>query len=167
MSEDLPKTLGLSAHPDETVALPDDDATRALGKRLGLVLGPGDFVGLVGNLGAGKTTLMQGLVEALSPEAEASSPTYTLVNEYATSPRLFHFDLYRLEHADDLEGIAYWEYVEDVDAIACVEWLDRIPSAWPGAGVLVVLSHEADGTRRAALWLGKRTDAWREDDVPA
>ncbi len=146
-----PQILGLAASPDALIELASHEATLALGQALGSLLDAGDFLGLVGGLGAGKTTLVQGLVAALSAQAEATSPTYALVNLYALDPPVVHMDLYRLEGIDDLESTGYWDYVEASDRIMCVEWIDRIPQAWPGEGVVVELYSEQQG-RRACLW---------------
>jgi tRNA threonylcarbamoyl adenosine modification protein YjeE len=135
------------------IELPDDAATRRLGAALADALSPGTVLGLVGELGAGKTTLMQGLVAALGDERPATSPTYTLVHLHETDPLVVHVDLYRLEGVAELETLGYWDYVEDGDALVCVEWIDRIPQAWPGRGVVCELSYAAGGAgRRAALW---------------
>ncbi|OYW88513.1 MAG: tRNA (adenosine(37)-N6)-threonylcarbamoyltransferase complex ATPase subunit type 1 TsaE, partial [Hyphomonas sp. 32-62-5] len=86
-------------HPTLTLALPDEAATAALGERLGAVARAGDVIALVGDLGAGKTTLARALIRShLGPETEAPSPTFTLVQTYP-GPRfdIWHFDLYRLE----------------------------------------------------------------------
>lgn len=130
-------------------SLDDAEQTRAFGAWLGESLRGGGFLGLIGDLGAGKTTLTQGLTASLG--GEASSPTYTLVNEYELTPRVYHFDLYRLEDVDDLESVGYWDFVSDTRAIAIVEWLDQVPQAWPGEGTIVELRHQ-DGSRLASVW---------------
>lgn len=146
-----PASFGLSETPGLELDLSDEADTRRLGRALAAQLGAGAFVGLIGNLGAGKTTLVQAMVEALSPHAEATSPTYTLLNEYDTDPPVVHVDLYRLETYDELESIGYWDYAESGWAITCVEWLDRIPEAWPHEGLIVELER-VDTQRSARLW---------------
>lgn len=145
-----PESLSLPPTPHHTLILPDEHATRALGAAVGEVCRSGALLGLVGDLGAGKTTFSQGLVAHLHG-GEASSPTYTLVNEYEGRPRIYHFDLYRLESVDELEGIGFWDYVEDAEAVVLVEWIDRIPQAWSPPGLLIELRH-TDGQRKACLW---------------
>ena len=161
-----PRDFGLSEAPDCEWILAEHEQTLALGRRLARLLQAGDFLGLVGGLGAGKTTLIQGLARGMDPEAEASSPTYALVNVYDVDPPLFHMDLYRLEGLDDLESIAYWDYVEGGDGIVCVEWVDRIPEAWPGQGFLLELRRQENG-RQARLWASEacrlRLRAWVQD----
>lgn len=148
-----PGWFGLHEEPDLMLTLLDEESTRALGEALFLVLGAGSFLGLVGNLGAGKTTLMQGMSVAAGATDVASSPTYTLVNVYEGGKcPLVHMDLYRLSTPDDLESIGYWDYASLADVLLCVEWLNIIPEAWPGQGVLVQLWHDGSG-RTANIWV--------------
>lgn len=104
------------------------EVARALGRRLA----PGAVVLLYGDLGAGKTAFVRGLAEGLgaSPD-EVSSPTFTLIQEYAGPTRLYHVDLYRLEPAevDDL-GL---EELMAGDGVVAIEWADRLPRAIEGA----------------------------------
>ncbi len=146
-----------------TLQLADDDATRSLGARIGrLAERGGCFIGLVGDLGAGKTTFAQGLVDTLSDgKCEASSPTYTLHQQYDTTPVVHHFDLYRLDDLDDLENVGFWEHADEPGCIVLVEWLDRIPEAWPNDGIVVELEHRANG-RTASIYAGEK---WFEDIV--
>ena len=138
--------------PLATIPLDDDAATRALGAALAAAAEQSVFIGLVGTLGAGKTTLVQGLTNHVAPEQHVHSPTYTLVNVYDTSPTIVHIDLYRLESYDDLESIGYWDYIESYGAITCVEWFSMIPDSWPGEGVVVSLVPTEDGRRVASLY---------------
>lgn len=155
---------GLSSEARISVRLDGEEQTRAFGAWLAGWLQDGDVVGLVGNLGAGKTTLTQGLVEAYLDE-EASSPTYTLVNIYEGDGEVFHFDLYRLEDINDLETVGYWDYIESGYGISLVEWLDRIPGAWPGRGAIVHLERD-DGARRLNLWLSPDLELRMPGPIP-
>lgn len=108
-----------------SVPLADEAATRALGRSLAARVGPGDVVALWGGLGAGKSTLARAFIRALTSEDEdVPSPTFTLVQTYegGTGP-IWHFDLYRLESADDI-----WELdIEDaLRDISLIEWPDRM-----------------------------------------
>ena len=134
----------------DSLDLPDEAATLRFGERLGQNARPGDFLGLVGQMGAGKTTFVKGFVAGRAPEEDVTSPTYTLVNTYDADVPIYHFDLWRLEDIDGLESIGYWDYLND-DAICLVEWLDRVDDAWPGHGQVVELTQVA-GARRATLW---------------
>lgn len=129
-----------------SLELPDVEATRRLGEVTAeLLVESGGFIGLIGDLGTGKTTFVKGLVESLADDIYARSPTYTLLNEYRTVPKVIHVDLYRLGDIDELATIGYWDYVEESRSIVCVEWLDRIPGAWPQEGTVIVLQDAEPG----------------------
>ncbi|MEO1270497.1 MAG: tRNA (adenosine(37)-N6)-threonylcarbamoyltransferase complex ATPase subunit type 1 TsaE, partial [Myxococcota bacterium] len=137
--------------------LDDEGQTLRAGHAVARVLKPGDVVGLVGDLGAGKTCLVRGILGGLFEQAghdttrgtsQVSSPTYTLMHHYDGPGRfdpVLHVDLYRLEDEDDLESTGYWDAVEDAGLIL-VEWIDTLSGAWPGAGVRLQL-HHTDATR--------------------
>ncbi len=99
-------------------------AMRALGRRLARQLHAGDVLALVGDLGAGKTTLVRGLCTALGVAADdVSSPTFALCNVYqGTSLQIAHMDLYRLESADDLAAAGLDEWLAAPDALCLIEW---------------------------------------------
>ncbi len=118
--------------------------TRALGEALARGLHPGDVVLLAGDLGAGKTTLAQGIGAGLGVADHVTSPTFTLVRSYpcegpATPVRTFlHADLYRLEHLGEVVDLALGELVED-DAVAVVEWGDVAEPVLGGDAISVRL----------------------------
>jgi len=139
------------------IALPDAAATLALGRRLGDTLAPGDVVCLSGNLGAGKTTLARGAIEAWTGLVEETpSPTYTLVQTYeGARGELWHVDLYRLKRPDDA-----WELgLEDAfaDAACLIEWPQRLEGRLPGDRLDIELKPQGEG--RSAVLLG--WGAWR------
>lgn len=139
------------------IALPDAAATLALGRRLGETLGPGDVVCLSGNLGAGKTTLARGAIDAWTGQDEdAPSPTYTLVQTYeGAKGELWHVDLYRLKQPDDA-----WELgLEDAfsEAACLIEWPERLGGQLPRNRLDIALTPQGEG-RSAAL---TAHGAWR------
>ncbi|OYW41624.1 MAG: tRNA (adenosine(37)-N6)-threonylcarbamoyltransferase complex ATPase subunit type 1 TsaE [Rhodobacterales bacterium 12-64-8] len=151
-------------HPTLTLALPDEAATAALGERLGAVARAGDVIALVGDLGAGKTTLARALIRShLGPETEAPSPTFTLVQTYP-GPRfdIWHFDLYRLEDPGEARELGM---EEAVDGLSLIEWPERLGRYLPTVRLEVRLSLEGQG-RIARLvdlddWSTRLDGDWR------
>ncbi|MGB3404252.1 MAG: tRNA (adenosine(37)-N6)-threonylcarbamoyltransferase complex ATPase subunit type 1 TsaE [Microcoleaceae cyanobacterium] len=105
------------------------EATQNLGTQLGRCLPPGSTILLVGNLGSGKTTLVQGIAQGLGIQETIDSPTFTLINEYLTGRiPLYHFDCYRLQ-SEEIEGLnpeLYWEGIEVKPGIVAIEWAERL-----------------------------------------
>jgi tRNA threonylcarbamoyladenosine biosynthesis protein TsaE len=106
---------------------PQADRTRRIGHRLGTLLKAGDVVCLYGDLGAGKTVFVKGVASAFGlDERDVASASFTIIAEYeATTPPLYHIDLYRLEGGADLGEIGVSEYLGG-DGVALVEWADRL-----------------------------------------
>jgi tRNA threonylcarbamoyladenosine biosynthesis protein TsaE len=112
------------------IPLIDSQATQGLGVRLGRSLPAGSTILLEGDLGAGKTTLVQGIGIGLGIEGAIVSPTFTLINEYPEGRLpLYHFDLYRLESREIVEIAPelYWEGIEVPLGITAIEWAQRLP----------------------------------------
>jgi tRNA threonylcarbamoyladenosine biosynthesis protein TsaE len=126
-----------------------EEETFRLGEALGRVLQPGDVVGLVGALGAGKTHLVRGVAHgAQVPAGEVASPTFAITYTYGGRIRLHHVDLYRVENVDELYATGYFELPEP-DAALLVEWLDKLAEAYPGHGLVIRLeAHPQDSSRR-------------------
>ncbi len=130
------------------VASPEEMA--ALGERLGHALLAGDLVGLVGDLGAGKTVFVQGLARGLGVPAEAhvTSPTFTLVNDHVGGRLvLHHVDLYRLERAAELAELGLDELCAGDDVVA-IEWCDRFPSVLAHGHLELRLERTSESGRR-------------------
>ena len=110
----------------------DENATQALGRSLAPLLSGAACISLEGPLGAGKTCFARGFAAGLGIDpAAVSSPSFTLVNEYATSPLpLAHLDLYRLESPRELESIGFEDFVSGTH-IVLVEWGDKFPECFP------------------------------------
>ncbi len=118
------------SNPAIGLTLQGANATRSLGAHLGEILPAGSVLLLSGDLGSGKTTLIQGLGEALGITDAIASPTFTLICEYLEGRiPLYHFDLYRLEPSQvgGLQPELYWEGVEVEPGIVAIEWADRLP----------------------------------------
>jgi tRNA threonylcarbamoyladenosine biosynthesis protein TsaE len=130
-----------------TLELDDEGGTLELGARLGYVLQPGLSVWLVGDLGAGKTTLARGLLRGLGYLGRVKSPTYTLVELYKLSRfNLYHFDLYRIADPDEWEDAGFREYFNDT-SVCLVEWPEKAGGMLPPPDVEVRLEFTDIGRR--------------------
>jgi tRNA threonylcarbamoyladenosine biosynthesis protein TsaE len=131
-----------------TLTLHSPEETQALGVRLGRVLGPGDFVGLVGALGAGKTHFVRGVAEGAGVDpAIVASPTYAIVTTYPGARlTLHHADLYRLRDAAELEATGFHD-LDDGFTAMLVEWIDQIPGAAPRDHLRLTFRHEGPEAR--------------------
>jgi tRNA threonylcarbamoyladenosine biosynthesis protein TsaE len=129
-----------------------EEETIALGERLARTLPPGATVLLIGNLGAGKTTLAKGIVQGLgaAPADEVSSPTFTLIHEYGVPPAVYHVDLYRLDSARDAATLGLDELF-DGSALVLVEWGERFPELMPPGHVEIRLRTLSDDQREIEL----------------
>lgn len=135
------------------IFLADTTATRKLGITLGQSLNAGNVILLEGDLGTGKTTLVQGMAEGLGITDPIVSPTFTLINEY-TEGRLplYHLDLYRLEPNEvaALNLESYWEGVEVTPGIVAIEWAERMPYK-PESYLSVRLTYGDENTRQVEI----------------
>jgi tRNA threonylcarbamoyladenosine biosynthesis protein TsaE len=140
------------------VALSDEAATLALGAALAAVLPARLTIHLEGDLGAGKTTLVRGLLRGLGFAGNVKSPTYTLVELYAISKLdLYHFDFYRLTDPREFLDAGLDEHFEG-DGIRLVEWPDKAVPFVPGPDLRIVLSVDGAG-RRASIHADSSTGA--------
>jgi tRNA threonylcarbamoyladenosine biosynthesis protein TsaE len=120
-------------------------ATAGLGKLLASCLASGDFVCLKGELGAGKTVFAKGVAAGLGIDPlSVTSPTFTLMQEYAGRETLRHFDLYRLSSAEELEAIGFDQHIAEA-GVTLVEWGDLFPSALPPCRLTVHISPQGEG----------------------
>lgn len=136
------------SHP-EIVHTRSEDETRQLARRVASRLGPGSVVLLEGDLGAGKTVFVKGLAEGLGVDPdEVTSPTFTLIQEYAGRRKLSHVDLYRLR-PEEVAELGLEETMSGEDIVA-IEWPERLPEPVAGA-VLVSISDAGGDERRIAI----------------
>ncbi|WP_081908765.1 tRNA (adenosine(37)-N6)-threonylcarbamoyltransferase complex ATPase subunit type 1 TsaE [Ferriphaselus sp. R-1] len=144
---------------DDTLNLPDEAATIALGARLARALRPGLVVWLRGDLGAGKTTLVRALLHGLGHQGRVKSPTYTLIEPYqAGGLELRHFDLYRFQDESEWEAAGFRDEF-DGHNICLVEWPEMAQGLVPEADVeigLQIVPHGRAARLRAYSEAGKR-----------
>ena len=128
-----------------------EEETIQLGRTLARELPRPSTVLLIGDLGAGKTTLTKGIVEGLGAATQeaVSSPTFTLLHEYGAG--VYHLDLYRLETAREVASVGVDDLLDSEDAIVLVEWGERFPELFPAARVEVRLRHAGGDSREIAV----------------
>ncbi len=130
----------------DQITLADAEATLGAGARLAAALAGGDAVALIGDLGAGKTTLVSGLVAALGGPA-AASPTFSLVNEYPGGRLVvWHIDLYRIEREAELRELGLDDMLGNRRGVTLVEWADKF-DVMPHDHLRLELSHVDGGGR--------------------
>ena len=124
----------------------------ALGREIAAELSGGEVMGLVGDLGAGKTHLVRGILEGLGASDPAASPTFSLVHEHADGRvPVAHFDFYRMKSADEALGMAWDEYLAS-GSVLLVEWADRFDGElMPEDTQWLVLKHESATERSVTL----------------
>lgn len=126
-----------------TINSPED--MKSFGGTIAQQLRSGDILALIGDLGAGKTHLTQGIAQFLGRTDAVTSPTFSLVNEYTEcTPELIHFDWYRMDSSEELLAIGWEDYLER-DAILVIEWPDRFPEMLPAGTHCIHIEHQADG----------------------
>lgn len=131
--------------------LESPDETRAFAEKLAAALPPGSVIALYGDLGAGKTTFVQGLVSGLGGDPGiAQSPTFTYMHCYPTTIPLTHFDLYRLRSEDDFLGMGFDEAF-DSGGIVVIEWPKRIAGLLPPGRLEISLTHVDKETRKLEM----------------
>ena len=134
------------------IHLPNEAATTALGREIAQHVCSGDLLLLEGNLGAGKTTFVRALVEALGGDPLlVHSPTFSLVHRYDTTPAVFHLDCYRLGEPDEWYTLGIEE--ELPTAITCIEWPSRVADVLPESQPTwqLNLDHDGQGGRQVQV----------------
>lgn len=115
-----------------------------VGKLVGATLSPNSVLALSGDLGAGKTTFVQGVAQGLLINIPIQSPTFIYLNRYTGKLPLFHFDLYRIKGEDDFFGLGFDEYFE-AGGVCAIEWPERIPLLLPKNTLHILFSHQDKG----------------------
>lgn len=126
-------------------------ATQALGEAIGRACEGGEVIALIGQLGAGKTCLVRGVVVGLGADPDrVASPTFTLIHEYAGRVPVCHADLYRLDEHEAVTGLGLEEYTES-RAVTLIEWADRAPAVLPRNHLRITMEHLGGDGRRISL----------------
>lgn len=129
--------------------------TEKFARELAASLKPDDVLAFYGGLGMGKTTFVRGLALGLGSLDEVSSPTFSLVHEYRSTPKLYHFDMYRVTSFDDLYSTGFFDYLE-TGAILAIEWSENIEDALPDRTIRVTFERLEGEKRRITLEGGGR-----------
>ncbi len=126
--------------------------TIALGREVGASLDPSSVLCFYGDLGAGKTTFIKGVVEGVtkSPEVEVNSPTFVYLNIYQGDQPVYHFDLYRLHDQEEFLAMGFDEFF-DANGVTCLEWSERIPQMIPSDAITVKIEHLTEKTRKISI----------------
>ncbi|HMF77713.1 MAG TPA: tRNA (adenosine(37)-N6)-threonylcarbamoyltransferase complex ATPase subunit type 1 TsaE [Bryobacteraceae bacterium] len=133
-----------------------DEETRALGRDLARILPERGVVLLIGDLGAGKTTLTKGIVEGRNAASadDVSSPTFTLIHEYGDPVKVYHVDLYRLDTVEEAGRIGL-EELFDRPALTLIEWGERFPELLPAERTEIRLKHLTEDDREIEVSFSK------------
>ncbi len=136
-----------------TVITKSGEETQKLGEKFAQQLKSGGVVCLYGDLGAGKTTFVQGLVRGLGSSAWVSSPTFVLVRRYDTKGdhSIYHVDLYRLENLLDAKAVGIGEMMSEQGSVVLIEWPEKIASLLPRQRWEVRLTARGENEREITL----------------
>ncbi|MBI4746644.1 MAG: tRNA (adenosine(37)-N6)-threonylcarbamoyltransferase complex ATPase subunit type 1 TsaE [Deltaproteobacteria bacterium] len=128
------------------------EETREIGVRIGRLCKAGDVIALDGDLGAGKTCLIQGLAEGLcvSKKSYVRSPTFTILNVHNGRVPLYHFDLYRLSDIDELEEIGFREYIYG-EGVSAIEWASNVKDAIPAECLRIGIRRAGEAEREIEI----------------
>jgi tRNA threonylcarbamoyladenosine biosynthesis protein TsaE len=128
------------------------EETVELGREFGRSLPAKAVIAFFGDLGAGKTTFIRGLVEGIGSidPREVCSPTFTLLNIYHGDKMVYHFDLYRLPREEEFFAAGFDEYL-NADGISCIEWADKINAILPSNAVRVTFSYLGENKRQIEI----------------
>lgn len=138
------------------------EETVAVGIKIGKLLRSGDVIAFSGGLGAGKTTITRGLVLGTGLPDETSSPTFSIVNEYAGNGTVFyHFDMYRISGVSDLETTGFYDYLESGGIIA-VEWSENISDELPEGAIYINIRSLGGDAREITVTGDERFEAFSD-----
>jgi len=126
------------------------DQTVALGRKIGAFLLPNDVVALIGLLGAGKTTLIQGIAEGVGVKDYVTSPTFIIINEYQGHLPFYHVDLYRLDEVKDIEDLGIEEYFNR-GGVCVIEWAEKLKGLLPAKAERIEIEVISENERKICV----------------
>lgn len=128
------------------------EETISLGMKIGSLLHGGEVIAYRGDLGTGKTTITRGISIGMGLGDQVTSPTFAIVNEYHGSElSLYHFDMYRISSAEDLETAGFFDFMNDKSVIAA-EWSENVQDELPDNTIYISLTRIDDDTRKIEIW---------------
>ena len=139
------------------IYLENEEQTKDIGYKLGQLVTPKSVICLIGDLGAGKTTMTQSLAKALEVDDYITSPTFTIVNEYEGRIPLYHFDVYRIGSSDEMYDIGFDEYI-DGDGVCIIEWANLIEDILPNEYLYIEMNYKETGREMILTPKGEKYD---------
>ena len=124
--------------------------TYNLGLKIGLKIKPGDIIGISGELGSGKTVLIQGIARSLEIFDYVTSPTFTIINEYRGLFPFYHIDLYRLDDLSQIGDLGIEEYFHK-EGIVLIEWADKLGNILPARAITIKIEYQGGNKRKICL----------------
>ena len=131
------------------------EETIAVAQKVGRLLCGGEVIAYKGDLGAGKTTFTKGLAKGMGLNADVTSPTFAIVNEYRGEhkPTLYHFDMYRIADEDELYATGFYDYLDEQNVLA-IEWSENIADSLPEDTITVDIENLGDTKRKITVFGG-------------
>ena len=126
------------------------EETQKLGESFSKNLKPGNIIALIGNLAAGKTSFVKGVLKGLGYKYEVTSPTFTLINEYYAKSKVIHVDFYREENITRWNELGFQNMINS-DSIILIEWADLIPDLLPNIDYKLHFEHNGEDKRRIEI----------------
>jgi tRNA threonylcarbamoyladenosine biosynthesis protein TsaE len=124
--------------------------TVQFGEKIGLILRENDVIALIGDLGAGKTTLIQGMAAGAGVKDYVTSPTFIIINEYNGRLPFYHIDLYRLDIINDIEALGIEEYFSR-GGVCVIEWAERLKELLPSNAEKIEIKIVSENERKICL----------------
>lgn len=126
------------------------EETVELGRRIGAFLSPNEILALTGNLGAGKTTLIQGIAAGLGVKDYVTSPSFIIINEYQGRLPFYHIDLYRLDDVAQIAGLGIEEYFAN-GGVCVIEWAEKLGDLLPAGAERITIESKGENERAISV----------------